>query len=180
MSVPVTHDEIIAVRDFLRLTVAPLLDQRREDDPPFMAFLFGVLLDLMDRLVANRASVSTGHVRAVYLILREAGEWRQEHNGGVDRLVTHRTRVMDLLDRVADEQPDSTAGMPCPVLPLGIRIRDRRKERKLTQEQLGRSIGVDHMTVSRWENDQGREPAIQYRRLLAKVLGGKTSDYTRE
>jgi DNA-binding XRE family transcriptional regulator len=285
----VTHEEIVAVRDLLRTTVGPLVASGRDDDPPFMLFVYTIMLNLFNRLVGHRAEVSRSEVqeaiaagreaeawrlrhmgvdrfsewrptildvldrlleeypdpadqedhpivrvtpaelrrargkvlegirmaeaeprlppgakwlwrnmlavldraidgnrdlparevREIYIAMREAAEWRVEHEG-FDAHADRRAYVMEVFDRLADELPDSTADMPCPIPPLGVRIRDRRIIAGLTQEELAHEVGVDHMTVSRWENDRGREPGARYRSRLAKILGGKPSEYTRD
>lgn len=45
---------------------------------------------------------------------------------------------------------------------LGSRIRDTRKQRRLTQEMLGEKVGVSLQTISRWETgqDHPRGPAV--------------------
>ena len=36
---------------------------------------------------------------------------------------------------------------------LGSRIKHRRKELGLTQAEVGRHVGVTHVTISQWENE---------------------------
>jgi DNA-binding XRE family transcriptional regulator len=148
--------------------------------PPGARWLQRNLIAVLDRAIDGNRDLPAREVREMYIALREAGEWRMENQGGTDKLAGERTYVMEVLDRLADELPDSTDGLPCPIEPLSIRIRDRRTLAKLTQEELAQRIGVDHMTVSRWENDAGREPTPKLRRKLADTLGGKPSDYTRD
>ncbi|AOM42383.1 S24 family peptidase [Xenorhabdus hominickii] len=52
---------------------------------------------------------------------------------------------------------------------LGIRIKHLRKQRKLTQVDLGKSIGVSGVTVGYWEKDLN-EPKGKALSKLAKVL----------
>ena len=53
---------------------------------------------------------------------------------------------------------------------LGQKIRAQRKLKKMTQEQLGKSIGVSKMTISKYErnivDNMGREKVI----ALSKIL----------
>lgn len=53
---------------------------------------------------------------------------------------------------------------------VGIFIAALRKERGLTQEALGRTLGVTNKTVSRWENGNYM-PDIQLLAPLAEALG---------
>ena len=36
---------------------------------------------------------------------------------------------------------------------LGAKIKRRRKELDLTQQELGKRVGVSHVTISQWESD---------------------------
>ncbi|MBQ6453483.1 MAG: helix-turn-helix transcriptional regulator, partial [Coriobacteriales bacterium] len=52
---------------------------------------------------------------------------------------------------------------------VGTAIRNARKDRGLTQEQLAAKVFVTRQAVSRWENGES-EPDIDMRRLLANAL----------
>ena len=55
-------------------------------------------------------------------------------------------------------------------------IKERRLERLLTQRQLADALGVDPLTVSRWE--RGEVPPNDLNRVrLARFLGGHPNDY---
>lgn len=56
-----------------------------------------------------------------------------------------------------------------PQTPMGKRIRQRRKELKMTQEKLGKMIHVTANTISRWEFD-GYEPELTLAVCLADAL----------
>ena len=55
---------------------------------------------------------------------------------------------------------------------IGEKIRKERKKIGLTQEELGKQIGVSFKTVQRWETDE-RMPNVAFMPLLASAL--KTS-----
>lgn len=57
-------------------------------------------------------------------------------------------------------------------------IRDRRlnRDKPLKQRELADKIGVDPITVSRWERDV-TTPSDVHRVLLARALGGRPDDY---
>ena len=57
----------------------------------------------------------------------------------------------------------------------GERIRELRKERNMSQKQLGEAIGVDFRTVSFWENER-YEPNITQIIKLCKLFQVE-SDY---
>lgn len=50
------------------------------------------------------------------------------------------------------------------------RLKQLRRERGLTQDQLARIVGVTPLTVSLWERGQ-RAPNLRSGRLLAEALG---------
>ena len=52
---------------------------------------------------------------------------------------------------------------------LGKNIKDMREKKGLTQEELGKRIGVDKSSVSRWENGD-REPKLDHLNKIARVL----------
>lgn len=51
----------------------------------------------------------------------------------------------------------------------GERIKLRRKELKLTQQELSRSVGVSHVAISQWERGE-TEPSGENLLALAKAL----------
>lgn len=53
---------------------------------------------------------------------------------------------------------------------LGSRIRSLRKDRKLTQVQLGKIVGVSDVTVGYWEKDQNQPGGVSLTKL-AKFFG---------
>ncbi|QAB30922.1 LexA family protein [Pantoea ananatis] len=53
---------------------------------------------------------------------------------------------------------------------LGTRLKMLRKERKLTQAQLGKAIGVSDVTVGYWEKDQNQPGGLSLTKL-AKFFG---------
>ena len=57
----------------------------------------------------------------------------------------------------------------------GARIRELRKERRMTQKQLGEAVGVDFRTVSFWETERF-EPNISQIIRLCKLFEVE-SDY---
>lgn len=58
---------------------------------------------------------------------------------------------------------------------LGERILAARKEKNLSQEQLGEALGVSRQAISKWESNKAN-PDITYIIQLAKILGTST-DY---
>jgi DNA-binding XRE family transcriptional regulator len=175
----ISHDEIVRMRDLVR-GYTPQVEKHHPEDPPGLALAWDSTLALFDRLVTNRNSVSAGWVRAI----RRTSTEYQEHrlNNGQDRFAKLRAITDAFLDQLAEEQPEEPAQTLTPVthLPLGVRIRDRRKAAGLTQKELAHRTGRSLMTVNRLENDQGREPSLETRRRLARELGGNPSDYTRD
>ena len=53
---------------------------------------------------------------------------------------------------------------------LGRRIKDRRKQQGLTQEQLGQAVCISVQAVSKWENGESM-PNIGTFPALCKALG---------
>lgn len=58
---------------------------------------------------------------------------------------------------------------------IGNKIRDLRKEKKLSQNELGKSIGVSQTTVTAWETGRA-EPASTYIKKLADFFN-VSADY---
>lgn len=58
---------------------------------------------------------------------------------------------------------------------LGKRIRELRKEKKLTQEQLGKILNVSHSTINRYESGL-HQPDIESLNILANTFNC-TTDY---
>ena len=52
---------------------------------------------------------------------------------------------------------------------IGERIREARKAKGLTLEELGKQVGVSHASVSRWESDE-RTPRIEHLFRLSVLL----------
>ncbi len=61
---------------------------------------------------------------------------------------------------------------------LGLRIRELRIERGLTQPQLAKMVGVTNAVISFWENNIN-EPKASYVKKLAMCLN-VTADYLLE
>lgn len=59
---------------------------------------------------------------------------------------------------------------------IGEKIRDLRNARKLTQEQLGREMGVPTNTISRWETATYR-PKVEDLDTLARFFGVSILDF---
>lgn len=59
---------------------------------------------------------------------------------------------------------------------IGIRIRDARLKKKLTQQELADKIGVHVVTISQWENGV-RKPNDEQKDLICKYLGGTMYTY---
>lgn len=59
---------------------------------------------------------------------------------------------------------------------LGELIRFRRKELKLTQEELGNLAGLNRLTISEYERGQVSYPRFETLELLADALGVPASD----
>jgi len=53
---------------------------------------------------------------------------------------------------------------------MGTRLRELRKSRKLTQEELAKELEVHQMTISQWERD-AREPDIKTLKKIAEFFG---------
>ena len=62
---------------------------------------------------------------------------------------------------------------------IGERLRRLRKKSGLTQEQLADAVGVNHNSVSRWENNIDI-PKTQSIKALAKALGVSEADLLNE
>lgn len=68
---------------------------------------------------------------------------------------------------------------------FGLRLKELRKLRRLTQEGLAKQMGVEQATIARWESGV-HSPSEEVVRKLAKLLGdelfkiwlGERSDYT--
>lgn len=58
---------------------------------------------------------------------------------------------------------------------FGIKLRELRKNKKLSQEELGKFFDVGSTTVSNWENNI-TQPTIEQIKALAKFFGVST-DY---
>lgn len=61
-------------------------------------------------------------------------------------------------------------------MPIGARIRARRRELGWTQEELARRLGLRQNVISRLEAGNVNNPSVQMIRSLARVLG-VTADY---
>lgn len=61
------------------------------------------------------------------------------------------------------------------MLPVGDIVRTLRNERNLSQEQLGKKIGVDRSTIAAYELEN-RLPSLQSLIALSRALG-VTTDY---
>jgi transcriptional regulator with XRE-family HTH domain len=61
------------------------------------------------------------------------------------------------------------------MLTLGQRIKQRRKERKMTQAQVAKELGIDNTTVSKWESDTYQPDAENLKKLADLLL--TTTDY---
>lgn len=57
---------------------------------------------------------------------------------------------------------------------FGARVRDARKAKGLTQEQLARAIGTTMMTISNYERDMVDDPKSAHVRAIAAELGVTT------
>lgn len=60
--------------------------------------------------------------------------------------------------------------------PLGKRLRMVRRNKDLTQQELGKLAGVNHVTISRLESGDARHAYAETLRDLARALGVST-DY---
>lgn len=61
----------------------------------------------------------------------------------------------------------------------GTLIKERRLERELTQREVAAAIGVDPITISRWE--RGEVPPSDLNRVrLARFFGGHPNDYAND
>ena len=56
------------------------------------------------------------------------------------------------------------------VVRIGKFLSELRKEKKLTQEQLGEKIGVTNKTISRWENGNYLPP-VEMLQILSEFYG---------
>ena len=59
---------------------------------------------------------------------------------------------------------------------VATRIKKRRQLHGLSHRDLGKLVGVDRVTVSRWENGH-QEPGLLAAQRLVETLGGEVSDY---
>lgn len=64
------------------------------------------------------------------------------------------------------------------VLTVGKLIRQRRAEKKLSQQALADLVGVPRTYLSLWERDKVNPTKPEYLEALAKHLGGDPADYT--
>jgi len=143
---------------------------------PGWQFVAGMVSQLLYRASHNRPLYAEDFHETVEM-LTTAGIWRVE-NQGDDPYADWRARVLPLFIRTAQGLPRRPAGHLA-ALTVGQRIRLRREASGLTQDQLGRRIGVRFETVSRWERDL-IPPRRRYRQLLAEELGGHESEYNQE
>lgn len=58
---------------------------------------------------------------------------------------------------------------------FGVRLKAARHDRRLSQLQLSRVLGVDRKTVDNWENGRAR-PSPLNEKLIRDVLGVSTDD----
>ncbi len=59
---------------------------------------------------------------------------------------------------------------------LGHRIRRLRTVKELTQPELAQLVGVDSITISRWENDRSTPRGRRMRQALAQALETPVSE----
>lgn len=59
---------------------------------------------------------------------------------------------------------------------IGEKIKELRKQKKLTQEDLAKLLGLNRTTISKWERPGGSEPDIATIKKLADIFG-VTTDY---
>ena len=60
-------------------------------------------------------------------------------------------------------------------LKIGMRVKELRKKKDVTQEQLANALGVTNQAISRWESEAGY-PDIEYIAQIAKFFE-VTADY---
>jgi len=133
-------------------------------------------------LIVGQVLYRARHGRLVYAedfyeaaeMVSTAGAWRVEIQGG-DPYAEWRARTLPVFVRIAEGLPPRPVGF-LDVHGVGERIRVRREALGLTQDQLGRRVGVSFVTVSRWERGVV-PPRRRHRQLLAAELGGYESEY---
>ena len=59
---------------------------------------------------------------------------------------------------------------------LGEKIKWHRKEKKMTQKDLGEQLGLSYMTLRRWEIGE-REPTLTQISQIAEILGAPLNDF---
>ena len=96
------------------------------------------------------------------LAISLAADWLKPDRAGQPVLLPQAVRALDRLRAVFTNQQQLTPGF----------IISLREATGLTQEQLGRNLGVSKMTVSRWERGRmrpGADAARGIRRLQAEA-----------
>lgn len=62
-------------------------------------------------------------------------------------------------------------------LSFGERLKLARKEKKLTQKELAKKLGVDHTTISHWESNK-HEPGIENLKKLSVLFNNSIDNLT--
>lgn len=70
---------------------------------------------------------------------------------------------------------DGITAMKLAVNPAEMRIRDRRQNAGLTQQQIASAVGATQKQISAWETGQN-EPSIKVLKAMAKALDCKIDD----
>jgi putative transcriptional regulator len=76
----------------------------------------------------------------------------------------HHRIPIALVNRITDDSIDEL------LADWGSRIRNAREAKGMSQEELGRAVGVGQSSVGHWERGM-HEPAIWFKLALADVLG---------
>lgn len=62
---------------------------------------------------------------------------------------------------------------------FGTRLKQIRKQQKMTQESLAEAVGVSTSTIQRWEYGE-MAPEFDRLEILAKALNRKTEDFFKD
>jgi transcriptional regulator with XRE-family HTH domain len=74
---------------------------------------------------------------------------------------------------------NTTSAKPRSPSPLGIKIREARQAKQLTQAQLGEAIGASSRSVQFWENSD-RRPEFIFIERIVRVLGLSFDDFAED
>lgn len=176
---PVDDDELRALLAIATSTAHDSFDGL----PPDWKWNVAESVVIFEHLLVDRAAVAVLELSLYIERLLRARAWHIEHFG-VDSGASNRARTLDaVLRQIAAgdltrwekelvERPNGSAFHTT----AGARLRRLRTVAAYTQAQVAAALGVDRVTVVRWEHDE-RVPHRSHRVALAELLGGQPGDY---